>query len=243
MAWQRVFPGLTRPARAAWLMLDSPASFRLSSTGMDIGVVDLQHGLSNLNCMDAFTAVREAGASPFARLSSPTDVALAGRALDMGARGLIFPMCNTAEDARELVNMSKYPPQGTRSCGPRWGDAFLQRDDANDETVVFAMIETPSALKNVEDIVCVEGLDGLFIGPIDLELSLFGGKSEPEKREEAIAHVKTIAHGNGKRVGIYSSTGTEAASRAAEGFDLVTPFTDISGLISGAAAGLKSMEA
>lgn len=243
MPWQRLFPSLgSRPARAAWLMLDSPASFRLSSAGMDVGVVDLQHGLSKTACIDGFASIREAGATPFARLASPNDPALVGRALDMGARGLIFPMVNSAEDARELVKHSKFPPRGTRSCGLRWGEAFLDREDANDATVVLAMIETPDALTNVEEIVATEGLDGVFVGPIDLELSLFGGEKKPKQLEEAIARVRSVTHGQGKHVGIYSGTAAEARARAEQGFDLVTPFTDISALVSGAAAGLEAMK-
>ena len=239
MAWQRLFPTIgPRPALAAWLMLDSPASFRLSSAGMDAGVVDLQHGLSKAACIDGFAAIRDAGAAPLARLASSNDAALVGRALDMGARGLIFPMVNSAEDARKLVQYSKFPPRGTRRCGLRWGDSFLDRGDANDETVVLAMIETPDALDNLDEIVATEGLDGVFVGPIDLELSLFG-EEKPEQLEEEISRVRKVVHGNGKRIGIYSGTATDAKARAAQGFDLITPFTDITGLVSGAAAALK----
>ena len=97
------------------------------------------------------------------------------KALDAGAYGVICPMVNTREDAQKLVAWTHYAPRGTRSFGPVRATLYGGADypqHANDTIVTFAMIETAQALDNLDDILSVEGLDAVYIGPSDLSLAL-----------------------------------------------------------------------
>ncbi len=108
-----------------------------------------------------------------------------GRALDRGALGIIVPMVNSVEDAREVVRACKYPPQGGRSFGP-FGTEHLGSDYAariNDEVYVAVQIETIRAVERAEEILSVEGIDGCWIGPADLGLSM-GGRPEHCRGQE-----------------------------------------------------------
>ena len=105
--------------------------------------------------------------------------AVASRALDFGAEGIIAPMINTPEDARAYVSFAKFPPLGERSWGPHRATTLAEMSDqkaylytANDLTVTFAMIETRTALDNVEAIAATPGIDALFLGPADLSIAL-----------------------------------------------------------------------
>ena len=169
--WAHLFPSATdstsSPVRAAWLMLDSTASFRGSVRGFDAGVVDLQHGLRTVPFTSDFAAIIDTGAVPMARVAG-NEAHCVSQALDAGARGLICPMINTPAEAAKLVAHARFPPLGGRSFGPSFGlpGAPDGPDAANAGIVVLGMIETQEALDNVEGIVATEGLDGLFIGPM-----------------------------------------------------------------------------
>ena len=195
-------------------------------------VVDMQHGMTDLQSLPAMlTALATTAATPFVRLASgaPSEVM---KALDSGAYGLICPLVNNAEQAETLVAAASYPPRGGRSFGPfrakyYGGDGYL--DHANDTIVTMAMIETSEGFKNLDEILAVEGLDGVFIGPADLALN-FGYPPGPEQAYEQLEHaMATIleqSHNVGKHVGIFCSTGAGAALRKSQGFDLVVPSND-----------------
>ncbi len=110
------------------------------------------------------------------------EFATASRALDFGAEGIIAPMINTPADARAYVSFAKFPPIGERSWGPHRATTLANMPDqkvylgeANDLTVAFAMIETRTALGNVEAIAATPGIDALFLGPADLSIALSNG--------------------------------------------------------------------
>jgi 4-hydroxy-2-oxoheptanedioate aldolase len=94
------------------------------------------------------------------------------RALDLGAGGVIVPMVNSREDAAAVVQACRYPPLGVRSFGQLQGNRYGGIEGANREVVCIPMIETATAVANVDDIVAVHGVDAIFIGPLDLQLSL-----------------------------------------------------------------------
>src|SRR5262249_57602495 len=110
------------------------------------------------------------------------EFATAGRAPDFGAGGIIAPMINPQADARAYVSFAKFPPIGERSWGPHRAttlatipDQKVYLREANDLTVTFAMIETRTALDNVEAIAATPGIDALFLGPADLSIALSKG--------------------------------------------------------------------
>lgn len=241
-AWAR-----GRAARNAWLTIpDAHLAEMVAARGIAEAVtLDLQHGLFDRRAaVDAIRAIASHGAAPLIRLPS-VDEALIGYALDAGAAGVIAPMVESADQAEALVAACRYPPRGRRSHGPtrltlRPGtDAFA----AAEQAVVLAMVETRDGLARCEHLVAVNGLDGLFVGPGDLGLSLGLGpgqdREEPELRD-AFARVLAACRKAGKRAAIHAGSTAYAARMAATGFDLVTVWVDAAALAATLAAAAET---
>lgn len=138
---------------------------------------------------------------------------MVSRALDFGAEAVIAPMINSVDDARRLAAAAKYPPVGERSWGPglampraRISDAREWLRDGNANALAIAMIETRAALDAIDEIVSVEGIDGLFVGPADFSIAWSNGKTiDPtlEDMMEGVALVAEKARAAGKFAGIY----------------------------------------
>jgi 4-hydroxy-2-oxoheptanedioate aldolase len=175
------------------------------------------------------------------------DPGLIGQALDAGASAVIAPMVNTPAQAQALVRAAKYAPAGMRSWG---GYAAVQAAglvpadylrEANRRTLIFAMIETEEALGNLDQISATPGLDGLFVGPNDLSISLgFGlGKDlKIPKLEAAIAAISAAAKKNRLVPGAFGGSPENCAYFAGHGFKFIAAATDV-GLL---AAGAKAMQ-
>lgn len=221
-------------AVCGWLSLgNSYAAEVVGWSGVDCVTADLQHGMADVQAIiGMLQAISATPASPFVRVPS-LDPPLLMKVLDAGAYGVICPMVDTAEQARALVEATRYPPRGNRSFGPARGLLYGGSDyfAHADETIVrLAMIETGPGLENVESICAVDGLDGIFIGPNDLGLALDKGVSgdptDPVVRD-AIARCMRAAKAAGKHVGLFCPSGAVAARSIAEGFDFVVPNSEI----------------
>jgi 4-hydroxy-2-oxoheptanedioate aldolase len=160
------------PTFGAWQCLPSSLSAEiLARAGFDWILVDLQHGGAGWGDLLAIIQALElGGAVPLVRVgwNDPMQIM---RALDLGASGVIIPMVSTEEDAQRAVAACRYPPTGIRSFGPTrsfYGGA----SQLGDEALCLAMIETQQGLDNLERIAAVPGLDGLFVGAVDLSLAL-----------------------------------------------------------------------
>ncbi len=228
-----------RAARNAWLTIpDAHLAEIVAARGLAEAVtLDLQHGLfDRWTAVHAIRAIAVHGASPLVRLPS-VDLALIGYMLDAGAAGVIAPMVESVAEAKALVAACRYPPEGRRSHGPTraalrpGADAFI----AAEQAVIFAMIETREGLERCEDLAAVDGLDGLFIGPGDLGLSLGLGagqdREEPELRA-AFDRVLAACRQAGKRTGIHAGGASYASRMAAAGFTLVTVWVDVVAIAS-----------
>jgi 4-hydroxy-2-oxoheptanedioate aldolase len=221
-----------RAARNAWLTIpNAHLAEMVAARGTTEAItLDLQHGLfDHGSALSAIRAISAHGPAPMVRLSG-IDAALIGHLLDAGAAGVIAPMVESVAEAEALVAACRYPPVGGRSHGPirtvlRGGDGFA----AAEEAVVLAMIETRAGLERCEEIAKVPGLDGLFVGPGDLGLSLGLGvgqdRTEPELTT-AFARILAASHAAGGHAGMHAATTAYAAKMAAEGFDLVTVWVD-----------------
>jgi 4-hydroxy-2-oxoheptanedioate aldolase len=229
------------PAVGAWLSLESEQlAETLSYAGFDTVTVDVQHGMFDLGRAIALLRAVAAGpATPMARCSSH-DPAEIGKLLDAGAYGIVCPNVDTGEDAARFVRSCRYPPAGARSYGPArgllyGGPDYLSR--ANDEILTWAMIESPTAVANAEEILATPGLDGVFLGPKDL--GLLSGLPPtlyiPQDLLGSIAGIIEKAHGAGKHVGVFTADADEARRLLAMGADFVTPGSD-AGMIAAAAA-------
>jgi 4-hydroxy-2-oxoheptanedioate aldolase len=233
-----------------WLTIPSSITAEaMARAGWDTITIDLQHGLIDLQCaIQMLQAIGNTSTLPLARpaWNEPGQIM---KLLDAGAMGVICPMINTAEEARRLVAACRYAPLGERSFGPTraglvHGAGYWRT--ANETILVLAMIETRRALDNLDEILAVDGLDGVYVGPADLGLSLIGEpNSEPEdpRAVGAIAEVRRRAKAAGRMAAVHNLTPEHARRMAGEGWDLVTSGSDLRTLVQGAAENIRLFRA
>src|SRR5216683_3012094 len=206
---------------SGWCGLPYPIVAELvGREGFPAVTLDGQHGLwDTASVMSAVAAIRQAGAAPIVRIPVGA-FASASRALDFGAEGIIAPMINTEADARAYVSFAKFPPLGERSWGPHRAttlanvpDQKLYLREANASTVTFAMIETRTALDNVDPMA----------GEVDREL------------ERIIAAAKKA----GKIMGAYCHSAERAVALGKRGVRFLAVGSDMGFLRAGAASALK----
>lgn len=176
----------------------------LGSTAYDFVYFDLEHGpLSEESCLEMIRVAEYTGLTPLVRVTSGNS-GMVQRLLDSGVMGIIFPHCNTKQEALVMVETVKFPSEGQRGIAGRslslsnMGVANYVRE-ANRETLVIAMIEETEALDNLADILTVDGLDVLFIGRLDLSLSMgIPGKIDDRMIEDAVDTVITEGRAAGQ---------------------------------------------
>ena len=212
----------------------------LSHIGYDSVTVDLQHGMfGDGAAISLLHAIGSGPAIPMARPSA-LDGAQIGKLLDGGAYGIICPSIDSAEQAQALVSYCRYPPTGRRSFGPSRGLLYGGSDyvDCADTTIlVWAMIESTAAVNRLDEILDVSGLDGVYVGPNDLALSLGGRPGDGRTAsivEELQAKVATTARSRGRLAGSFCTDGREACRLIELGYHLVTPGNDVALLRDGA---------
>jgi 4-hydroxy-2-oxoheptanedioate aldolase len=180
------------------------------------------------------------------------DFAMASRALDFGAEGIIAPMINSAEDARQFAAAAKYPPLGERSWGPLRAMPLQGHNapvdylrDANNGTLTFAMVETATALANVDAIAATPGIDGLFVGPYDLATALSSGTAQDVQAQhvdEAIDRICSAANKANKISAIYCRDAESAVAMAKRAFRFIIAGNDLTTLRAATAAQLKLLK-
>lgn len=242
---QRLKQGL--PTVGSWINLASPTAAEfMSAYGMDWLVFDTEHGPYSEEALeDLIRAVRGTEVVPLVRVAGD-DPVLIKKALDRGAMGIICPLVNTEEQAREVVRACKFPPEGIRGvAGTRASDYGRDLanyfDTWNSRVLVACQIETAQAVQNVEAIAAVSGVDVLFIGPSDLSASLghFGQASHPEVRS-AVQRVIRAAQEEGIAAGYYASGPEEVLRCVDDGINFVACTSEL-GLLRGAAESAYSM--
>ncbi len=231
-----------------WLAIPSSfAAETMAHQGWDSLTIDLQHGVHDYAGMvPMLQAISTTETVPIVRVPW-LEPGILMKTLDAGAYGIICPMVNTREDAERLVAYTHYAPQGTRSFGPIRALLYGGADyptHANETIVVFAMIETAQALKNLDDILSVKGLDAVYVGPADLSLALgcnptFDDVDPPAA--EAIDHVLARAKAHGVVAGIHNGTPEKALERIKKGFQFVTISSDARLMAAGAQGVMKKM--
>ncbi|MDQ2780313.1 MAG: aldolase/citrate lyase family protein [Pseudomonadota bacterium] len=233
-----------------WLAIPNSFSAEtMAHQGWDTLTIDLQHGIIDYPAMvTMLQAISTTSTVPVVRVPW-LEPGILMKALDAGAYAVICPMVNTREDAQRLVAYTHYAPRGTRSFGPTrallYGGADYPQK-ANDTIVTFAMIETAQALENLDEIMSVEGLDAVYIGPSDLSLALgckptFDDLDPPAA--QAVDHILARAKAHGLVAGIHNG-GTEAAlKRIAKGFQFVTVGSDARLMAAGAQQVMAAMRA
>lgn len=203
--------------------------------GYDFLILDCEHGyFSDMDCLQAMQTVRSTDIAALVRLREHDTQAL-GRYLDMGVDGVLVPNVSTAEQATNLSRAMQYPPAGTRGCaGPmaratRYGVDFAAHVHSPREGVVLAvMIETSLGVANAEEILAVEGVDAVIVGPFDLttDMGCPGDFSHPAYAQ-ALTRIERVAAAHGKTIGTAPHQGNPLESLLSRGHRLITIGTDI----------------
>ena len=216
-----------------WLSIPSSLSAEtMSHQGFDSLTVDQQHGIVDYQvAVTMLQAVSTTNTMPMTRVPW-LDPGYIMKMLDAGAYGVICPMINTREQAETLVGACRYAPQGFRSFGPLRALMYAGPDypsKANETVLAIAMIETATALENLDAILSTPGLDGIYIGPSDLGLSL-GGPAKLDQTEPtivaAIERILAAAKEHGVAPGIHCGSAEYARKMIDLGFQLVTIMSD-----------------
>ena len=232
-----------------WMQIGHPACAEvLARAGFDWVCVDLEHGAIDLETMtNIFRALGAFDCVPVARLPL-NDPVWIRRTLDAGARALIIPMVKTATEAEAAVREAKYPPRGVRGFG--YSRANMHGMDfesyiasANDEIAMIMQIEHKDAIANLDAILRVDGVDGLFIGPLDLSgsMGVTGQMNHPDMIT-ALDKYRSACRAHQKAAGMHIvRPNKENIQKAlAEGYSLIALGLDNVFIEEGARACLKA---
>jgi 2-dehydro-3-deoxyglucarate aldolase/4-hydroxy-2-oxoheptanedioate aldolase len=204
-----------------------------ASAGAEFVIYDAEHTGWGWETIGRLVATTQ-GTEPYVRVPGTTRSAIS-RALDVGCRGIMVPMVDSAEQARTLVSWAKYPPVGVR--GAAFGmahDGYLRADNvaqmrwANTETLLLAQIETVRGLAAVDEIAAVDGVDVLWVGHYDLTNSMgIPGEFDNPDYRAALERVVTAARAHGKHAGFMAGSPAEAAMLVDLGFSILAYSGDL----------------
>ena len=228
-----------RNAIGTFIGLSTPAIVELLGyTGMDFIIVDTEHGpYDTMPASDLIRAADSRGMSPIVRIADVTHKEIQ-RAVDNGAEGIIIPCLRRKEDFVKAVDLCKYPPLGSRGfikgrgCGfgnEDWASGSLEdyMRNSNEKVLLLPQCETREALDDIEEIVGIDGIDGIFIGPYDLSISMgIPGQFDAPVFRQAISRVLQACKEAGKLCMIYTSNAEEAKAYLQTGFDAVANSMD-----------------
>ena len=249
--------GSATPLLGSAITLNSPyAAQILARSGFDFLMIDMEHSpcsaLETTHTVHAIVAASAGACIPLVRVPSH-GVEWIKWALDAGAAGIIVPMVNSAAEAAAVVRSAVYPPGGQRSSGP-FRTVFAEVGDPAAATVeqyrrvsapevaVLVMIESVEGLADAEAIVATAGVDGVFIGPVDLRSSmgLEGADGEEVEYVAGLSRILAIGKRLGKPVGILGAEGAALARQVSLGFDYFLLAGDWVFLAKGAAMTLDA---
>ena len=239
------------PFLFSWMSIPSaPLAAQVARLPLDGVCLDMQHGMIGFtDAAPMLSAINGAGKPALVR-ALWNDPSTPGQLLDAGDCCVISPMINTRAHAEALVKAAKYPPMGSRSWG---GYTALQASglqpaeylkQSNRMTMVFAMIETVEALANVEEIAAVPGLDGLFVGPSDLSITLSNGAGIDKLGKATLAAMEKVAAAakrNGLVAGAFAGGAEVIRAYTGMGFTFLAAAVDVDLLQWGAASLNKSL--
>jgi 2-dehydro-3-deoxyglucarate aldolase/4-hydroxy-2-oxoheptanedioate aldolase len=217
----------------------------LANAGCRFVLYDMEHtGLGFETLKWLFAASRGLPIEPMVRVPRG-DYAWLARALDLGARGVMIPMVESAAQARAIVQCCRYPPLGRRGaafgfaqCDYLGGDVGVKIGQAHARTLVIAQIETEHGLADVEAIAAVDGVDVLWVGHFDLSNFLgIPGRFDDPRFDAAMRRVAEVARRHGKAAGFMATDAAWIDRAKAMGYTMLAGGTD-SGLLQQAYAGL-----
>ncbi len=237
------------PVLGAWLALpDTHSAELMSRLGFDWATIDMQHGLVDYQRAAAMLqAMTASDTTPIVRVPW-NEPGIIGKMLDVGAHGIIIPMVNTRAEAEAAAAACRYPPLGRRSFGPfragmLYGGTYLA--DANEQVLCMPMIETRQALDNLDEILSVPGVDGIYVGPSDLSVSL-GLSPAPDHDDEVFTSAIDRILAGCERHGVFAGvagTVVQAPKRIRQGFRFVEVARDSGSMARAAIQDLRKVRA
>jgi len=216
-----------------WCAIPHPVAAEfMAHCGWDSLTIDLQHGLVDYQAaVGMLQAIGTTPAIPLARVPW-REAGIVMKLLDAGAMGIICPMINDRHQAEEFVSYCRYAPEGQRSFGPTRALLVHGADygaRANRQILALAMIETAEALDNLDSILATRGLDGVYIGPADLALSM-GYTPQLDPTEPAVVceveRIVTTTRKAGLWVGMHCGAPAYAKAMIAKGLNFATLLSD-----------------
>jgi 4-hydroxy-2-oxoheptanedioate aldolase len=231
----------------AWLSIPSAFSAEvMAHQGFDWLCIDMQHGVIDYQtAVTMLQAISTTETIPFVRVPW-NEPGIIGKMLDAGAYGIIVPLVNRREEAEAAVAACRYAPDGRRSYGPIRAAYYGGPDyasHANEEIACIPMIETTTALEQLDDILSVPGIDAVYVGPADLSLTL-GLPPRMDHDDESFQRARlAIVEGCGRHgitAGIHASAAL-APKHAEAGYRMITISSDVGSVAGGAARDLRSV--
>jgi 2-dehydro-3-deoxyglucarate aldolase len=211
----------------SWITFSDPAVAEIMArAGVDWLTVDMEHSALGIGeAQELIRVITLCGVPALVRLAS-NDAPLVKRVLDAGAAGIIVPMVNSGAEAEAAVQAAKYPPRGARGVGlaraQGYGPGFAEYvAGADSDTVVVVQIEHVDAVRNLESILAVPGIDAIMIGPYDLSASMgLAGQFERPEVRETLGRIESVARASGLPAGLHivHPDPEHARAAAARGF-------------------------
>lgn len=218
----------------------------VAAVGFDYVYVDQQHGvIANTDLVAMFQAIAGAGAAPVTRVPSNSDDSI-GHALDYGAMGVIVPLIESAEAAARAVAACRYPPRGVRSHGALRPRAMQVPSDPSDpgRAACILLVESERGMADLDEIVSVDGVDAIMIGPQDLSLGLglelTGDWQSAPKLTDAIERIRAACERHGIVAGIGTTGGAVARRWLERGFRMVNVGNDLAHMTTTLATHLQT---
>ncbi|RKQ73256.1 HpcH/HpaI aldolase family protein [Oceanibaculum indicum] len=239
-----------RPALGCFLNMANGMSAEICArAGFDMVLIDCEHGPGDITAAIQQMQAANAGGCPAMVRVPWNDTVYLKRILDAGAEGVMIPAISTGAEAQAAVAACRYPPRGVRGIAypivraSRYGtDLAAYLEKTVDELLIMAQIETRAGVENAAAIAGTDGIDLIFVGPMDLSASLgyFGQPDHPEVRK-AIDGVKAAVKQAGKLIGIIPTPEYDARTLFGQGFDLVLDGADVAFLRDGALAKVRAV--
>ena len=224
-----------------WLNLGSGMAAEIAANaGFDWVLIDMEHGSGDHeSCLQQLQAIAGPPAAPLVRIAW-NEAPRFKRVLDIGAAGVMVPYVQSVAEAEQAVAAMRYPPEGIRGAASLNRAADFGKDfpayiaEANRKLLTIVQVETEATLDVVDDIAAVDGVDVLFVGPLDLSLSLgILSQFDHPRFRAALKQVSDAAKNHGKAAGILLGSPDEIEQTIADGFTFIGLGSDGSVLASG----------
>ncbi|MSQ12875.1 MAG: 2,4-dihydroxyhept-2-ene-1,7-dioic acid aldolase [Dehalococcoidia bacterium] len=238
-----------KPVAVGWVSsADTYVAEVMANAGFDALVLDMQHGMG-IGPDRAATwlqAVSTTQTVPMVRVPWNEPVFIQW-VLDAGAYGVIVPLVNNREEAAKAAGACRYPPLGYRSMGPNRARLYAGADyaqHANQEIACLVMVEDLRTVDQIDELAKAPGIDGFYIGPSDLALSMglpAGAYRQDERHAAACRRVVDAAKAHGLVAGVHCGGAEEAVQRFSQGFKFCPIGSDVGMIAAGAAAALQTV--